>query len=126
MATTPRGIVYPDPSSQPRRQDLEDLAESTDAALPDISYQTGVVNLSGTAIASGGFVTAIVTFPTAFADPPAVTAVGAGFASGGAYLAVRAVDTVTATSCRVVVANYGDAAATFTNFPYRWIAIGPA
>lgn len=33
MGTTPLGIEYPEPSSQPRRQALQDLAESADDAI---------------------------------------------------------------------------------------------
>lgn len=126
MGTTPRGIVYPDPSSQPRRQDLVDLAISVDAALPGFTYQSAVVNLSGSGIASGGTVIANITFPEPFDAAPAVWAVGAGFASGGGFLGVRACDTVTPAGFRLVVANYGPNPATFTSFPYRWIALGPA
>lgn len=94
------------------------------AVMPGLDIQSGTVTVSGTAVATGGTATVNVTFPDEYATAPAVFAVGAGFASGGAYLGVRACDNVTATGFRLVVVNYGTAAATWTNFPFRWVAIG--
>lgn len=84
--------------------------------------QRGTTSVSGTSIAVGGTVTVNVTFPEEFDIVPTVTASGSGFASGGGFMIIRSCDNITTTGFRLVVANIGNSAATFTNLPYQWIA----
>ena len=85
--------------------------------------QSGTVLMSMSAVASGGTQTATVTFPVAFASTPAAFAICSGFVSGSSFAVVKAVDSVTTTQLRIVLANLGSSAATFTDLPVRWIAL---
>lgn len=123
MGTTPRGIVYPDPSSQPRRQDLEDLALSTDAAIVPIGGQTEVELFSASGLGSGNAISINVLFPEAFEEIPTVWANLAGFVTGSGFARVRQCDNITLTGFRLAVSNLGPSAATFTDLPVRWWAV---
>ena len=119
MGTTNRGLVYPDASDSPERKDIQRLAESVENTM-----LTGVVNVSGSSVASGGSVSVSVTFSRAFASAPRVVACGASWVTGGSFLSVRQCSSVTTTGFVLHIQNNGSAAATWTNFQFQWIAIG--
>lgn len=58
MGTTSRGIDYPDPSGIPARSDLQELAESVNAALDTIMSTLG---LDGQRVQHGTFVLSVGT-----------------------------------------------------------------
>jgi hypothetical protein len=80
--------------------------------------------ISGTSVASGGTTTTTITFPVGrFTQPPIVTCTLSGFVTGSAFAIVRQVDTITTSTARAVVANFGPTAATFTALPFQWHAV---
>lgn len=112
MGTTSKGIIYPDPSGVPRRQDLQDLATSADTAIPSIQSGTS----TSVTVAGGASGTVTVTFPTPFASTPVVVGV-----SNQQWFSTAA-SGVTATDATFAIRNIGSTnpVAGFV----RWIAHG--
>lgn len=133
MGTTSRGIVYSDPSGIPKRADIQTLAESADAAIAAVAallggqkVQHGSISISGTSVAAGGQVNSAVTFPSAFTGTPRVFVSMTSAPAGTNYLVARTAGSTTSTGFSIYVYNTGTAAATWTNLPISWFAIGPA
>lgn len=87
--------------------------------------RVGTVTISSGGLAAGAQATVTATFSTPFPTGvvPTVTATGAGFVSGSAPVVVRAVDTISESSCRIVLVNTSTSSATFTNLPLQYIAL---
>lgn len=98
---------------------------SSGALLPGLSIQYGEELISGSSVAVNGLVNVTVTFPEEFAATPAY--IGAeikGFVSGSSAIQVRQCDQYTTTDFRLVLVNLGTGAASWTDLPVRWVAIG--
>lgn len=123
-ALTAAGFPYPNPDEPVANMDLsiKQLAEQCDART--VQKLSGTALLSMAAVASGGTATATINFATPFLTAPDAFAQVAGFVSGSGFAVVRAVDSVTTTQLRIVLANFSTAAATFTDLPVRWTAFG--
>lgn len=127
MATTDRGIYYPDPSGVPKRKDLEDLAKTADTAINDVGSKTGAF-ASGTAtvtLTAQNQNSVTITFPAGrFTSAPRVVATISNGASGSSKL--QAMVTNKSTSGATIFARTGDGTTTSsTNVTIDWIAHQP-
>lgn len=57
MGTTPNGIWYPDPAGTPRREDLQDLAESVDTVVGAMGEAIAYVPVLSTSTLGNGTIT---------------------------------------------------------------------
>lgn len=89
--------------------------------------QWGTATISFSAVASGAIGSQSVTWPVPFSAVPwfAIPSVN-GFVSASSPAVPKGIDSLTTTTGRALFVNTSDAALTFTNLPFAWLAIGPA
>jgi len=117
MPETAHGIVYPDASAHTRLwEHFQELAETADAALPEVPLiQFGLATVGP--ISAAGYADGAVVFPKPFATAPVVVAVGNYW---GVSVTPAAAPTPTAVTLR---AFNGRAAAIAGVVSAYWIAI---
>lgn len=97
------------------------VATVTIPGAGSVTTVRGDATISGAAIGVGGAAVATINFGTTLAAVPwGVRCWVSGFVSGAGSIQIRNVDTLTTTSFRVVVANLGTSAATWTDLPLKW------